>query len=188
MVRKSFLTMLGLIAAGVCATGGAQPSHDAQQSTQREENVVVRTPPLMAREHEELHEQLAAAIASGGRTGDAAREVEERLAPHFQEENRYALPPLGLLPHLVDEQVTEEMRPAIEMGRHVEQNLSRYLEEHRNIRTAVDALETAARAEGKADAMRFAAELRLHAQQEEELFYPTAVLIGRYVEQQLGSR
>jgi len=142
----------------------------------------------MAREHKELHEHLEAVAASGGKTGEAAVRLEQALAPHFQEENRFALPPLGLLPSLVDGRATEDMRPAIEMGRHVEKNLSRYLEEHRSIKRAAVELEAAAEAEGKADARRFAAELRLHAQQEEQLFYPTAILIGRYLEQQLGGR
>ena len=189
MFSESLLTLLGLMGASAWTPVGSQPAHEEQRSAQTthpEENAMVRIPALMAREHEELHEHLAAAAASGGRTGEAAARLEQALAPHFQEENRFALPPLGLLPHLVEGHATEDMRPAIGMGQHVEKNLSRYLQEHRNIKRAAEELEAAAEAEGKADAVRFAAELRLHAQQEEELFYPTAILIGRYVEQQLG--
>ena len=70
---------------------------------------MLRIPALMAREHEELHADLAAAAASGGSTGAAAARVEQVLAPHFDEENRFALPPLGLLPHLVDGQVVNRI-------------------------------------------------------------------------------
>ena len=147
----------------------------------------MKIPEGMAREHEHLHEQLAAAIAAGGRTGEAARKVEQHLAPHFEEENRFALPPLGLLPRLAEEGATEDMRPAIELARHVEQNLDRFLEEHAEIGRALDVLEAAANAEGKSEAVRFAAELRVHARAEEELFYPTTVLIGRYLQRELGN-
>jgi hypothetical protein len=48
-------------------------------------------------EHKELHEQLKKAIDSGGKTGDAAKAVAELLHPHFEKEEEYAMPPLGLL-------------------------------------------------------------------------------------------
>jgi len=148
----------------------------------------MKIPEDMAREHEHLHEQLAAAIAAGGKTGEAACKVEERLAAHFEEENRFALPPLGLLPRLAKEGATEDMRPAIELARHVEKNLDRLLEEHAGIREALDTLEAMADAEGKVEAARFAAELRMHARAEEQLFYPTTVLIGRYLQRELNIR
>ena len=148
----------------------------------------MKIPEDMAREHAHLHEQLEAAIAAGGRTGEAAREVENRLAPHFEEENNYALPPLGLLRRLAEQGASEDMRPAIELARHVERNFARFLEEHAAIVTALDALEAAANAEGKPEAARFAAELRAHARAEEDVFYPTTVLIGRYLERELGPR
>ena len=147
--------------------------------------MLVHVPPLMAEEHEELHAKLAGLVGAAGETGAAARKVEEALAPHFAEENRYALPPLGLLPALAKGGATEEMRPAVELSRHVEQNLDRYIEEHRTVVAALGELEAAAKAEGNSAALDFAAELRRHAEQEEELFYPTAILIGRYLEQGL---
>jgi bacterioferritin (cytochrome b1) len=40
---------------------------------------------------QELHEQLKEAIASGGKTGDAAKDVAELLHPHFEKEEEYAI-------------------------------------------------------------------------------------------------
>ena len=189
--RRSVLILsaVGLTAAGLASVAGAQPAHEpGRDAAQSSEDAPMKIPKGMAREHEHLHEQLAAATAAGGRTAEAARDVERHLAPHFEEENRYALPPLGLLPRLAKEGASEDMRPAIELARHVEQNFDRLLEEHAAIGRALDALEAAANAEGKPEAARFAAELRMHAQAEEELFYPTTVLIGRYLERELGTR
>lgn len=51
-------------------------------------------PQPIAAEHEELYARTEAA---GGAVGEAATAVMEALAPHFQKEEEYALPQLGLL-------------------------------------------------------------------------------------------
>ena len=48
-------------------------------------------------EHEELHTELRRATNAGGRTGEAAKAVAKLMHPHFVKEEKYALPPLGLL-------------------------------------------------------------------------------------------
>jgi hypothetical protein len=185
---------LSALVVGTCgvwasaSAQGADAEHRAGANQERAANGVIRIPSIMATEHEMLHAELAELAALGGKTGAAARKVEEALAPHFEEENRYALPPLGLLPALAKGGATEDMRPAIELARHVEQNLDRFVEEHRNITNALDGLEAAGRAESKAEALDFAAELRTHAAEEEQVLYPTTILIGRYLEQNLGKQ
>lgn len=152
------------------------------------EDTAVRTPPSMALEHEEIHERLAELIAAGGRTGAAARNVEAQLAPHFKEENRFALPPLGLLQQLAREGGSEQMRPAIAMARHVEENLGRFIEEHAAITRALGELEAAGKAEGNSEALQFSEALRAHAQTEEEVFYPMTIVIGRYLQRELDGQ
>ncbi len=46
---------------------------------------------------------------------------------------------------------------------------------------ALDKLKAAARTEGHAEYAEFAEKLKLHAHTEEEVSYPTAILIGEYV-------
>jgi hypothetical protein len=46
----------------------------------------------------------------------------------------------------------------------------------------------AARTENKPDVVHFAEKLMLHAQTEEQVAYPTALLIGRYVKTKLAAR
>lgn len=186
LVAVSAAVLALVLGTAAEAQGAREPrAHDRQQ-THEDPAMLIQVPPLMAEEHEELHTKLEALLGAGGKTGQAAHEVEEALAPHFEEENRYALPPLGLLPALARDPATEQMRPAIELARHVAQNLDRYAEEHREIVAALSELEAAGKAEGNADAVQFAAELRRHAEQEEELIYPTTILIGRYLERELG--
>lgn len=149
-------------------------------------NDLMRIPQPMATEHEALHERLREALSAGGKTGAAAMEVEKLLAPHFEEENQIALPPLGVLRQLATEGASEEMRPAIAMAQQVEAHLDRFLAEHEAIKEALDQMEAAAEAESKHAQIEFARDLRLHAQEEEEVLYPATIVIGRYLQKELG--
>jgi hemerythrin superfamily protein len=60
------------------------------------------------------------------------------------------------------------------------------LAEHKDIMAALSNLIDAARAENKLEAAQFTEKLMIHAEAEEEVFYPTALLIGRYVKSKLG--
>ena len=57
-------------------------------------------PESLELEHEELHRQLVDAVKEGGKVGEAAKAVADVLHPHFEKEEEYALPPLGLLSSL----------------------------------------------------------------------------------------
>jgi hypothetical protein len=132
-------------------------------------------------EHQELHEELAAASNLPGRTGAAARRVATLLQPHFASEEEYALPPLGLLPALASAGAPAGARDVIAMSDKLKANLPRMLEEHKAIVRALDDLVAAAKDENHPDAMDFAGKLTLHAQTEEQVLYPAAILVGEYV-------
>ena len=55
------------------------------------------------------------------------------------------------------------------------------LAEHQSIVAALDKLSAAAKEAGKLEYVEFAEDLKLHAQTEEEVTYPAAILIGEYV-------
>lgn len=137
-------------------------------------------------EHEELHADLEKAIASGGETGAAAMEVAEALHAHFESEEKYALPPLGLLPVLAEGRISSEMARVLEMTDTLKAELPRMLDEHRVIVDALQKLIKAASQEKKTEHIHFAEKLMLHARNEEEVLYPTAILIGEYVRLMLG--
>jgi len=61
------------------------------------------------------------------------------------------------------------------------------LKEHTAIRAATARLEQVAREERDAPATRLAERLALHAQSEEQLFYPAAVLVGEIVRARSGA-
>ena len=63
--------------------------------------------------------------------------------------------------------------------------LPEMLEEHKAVVATLKTLITAAEADNKPEHARFAEKLILHAQTEEEVLYPAAILIGEYVKLRL---
>lgn len=148
----------------------------------------MQTPPSLAAEHRELHQVLARASKEGGELGRAAEELEKALAPHFKREEEIATPPLGLLPKLARENATAEMRAVLPMTDALERELPQMMREHAAIRQAVTRFRAAASKAGREEYVRFSDELAAHAQQEEEILYPAAILVGRYVKRTAPER
>ena len=144
-----------------------------------------KIPHAMQVEHEELHHDLTKAIESGGKTGVAAKEVADALHIHFESEEKYALPPLCLLPALAEGKITPEMAEVFKMTDMLKAELPHMLGEHQAIVAALKRMIEAARQEGKIEPIHFAEKLMLHAQNEEEVSYPTAVLVGEYLKLKL---
>jgi len=132
-------------------------------------------------EHQELHEELLKGTKEPGDVGEAAKAVAELLHPHFVKEEEYALPPLGLLASLAQGKVTPEMASAIPMADKLKAELAHMLQEHRSIVAALETLAEAATKAGKSQYARFAEKLKLHAQTEEQVLYPAAILVGEYL-------
>ncbi len=137
-------------------------------------------------EHEELHEQLRAATKESGSLGEAAKAVAKLMHPHFVKEEEYALPPLGLLPLLVKGKVTSDMADGLSMTDKLKSELDEMLAEHKEIVAALKTLAEVANRENKPQYAEFADKLILHAQTEEEVSYPTAILIGEYLKLKLN--
>jgi hypothetical protein len=139
-------------------------------------------------EHEELHEMLRKATKEPGDIGDSAKAVAEIMHPHFLKEEEYALPPLGLLSDLAQGKIVPEMEEVLVLTDKLKADLNHMLAEHKSIVAALEKLSAAAKEAGKMEYAKFAEALMLHAQTEEEVSYPTAILIGEYVREKLRSR
>jgi hypothetical protein len=147
-------------------------------------------PPAIKIEHEHLHHQLETALASGGKTGAAAREVAGVLLPHFAEEEAYAMPPLGLLEPLANKQPIDsaQSKQAIQMAERLRREYSKMLKEHESVIAALRKLASAAKEENQPEHAAFAEALILHAQNEEQVLYPAALLVGEYLKLQQNVR
>lgn len=136
--------------------------------------------------HRELRESLLEAERNGGQTGEAATAVMKVLFPHMLLEEEYAMPPLRLLRRLARGEVTPDMERILTKTETMKAELPRMLEEHKLIVAALRQFIRAATAEQHSEYAQFASKLIAHAQQEEEVLYPAAILVGEYVKLRLG--
>lgn len=144
-------------------------------------------PDVLKREHVELFLRLEAAAAEGGPVGDAAQALVDLLHGHLKREEEVAFPLLGLLPHLVDGMVGEEMSAAIPVVDRLRVELRRLREEHVAIVAAVERLAEAERRErGVGEYGQLAHQILEHARLEEAILYPAALIVGEYVRVKLA--
>ena len=148
--------------------------------------MALTSPPSLKHEHEELHAELVSATKAGGKTGPAAQAVARALHPHFVKEEEYALPPLGLLTMLADGKLPPDRDAVITMTERLKKDLGHMLHEHKVIVIELHKLMEAAKSENKPEYVHFAEKLNLHAQTEEEVLYPAAILIGEYLKLKRG--
>jgi hypothetical protein len=169
--------MLAMVLAPAAAM--AQPRHDEPKTGPGG----LATPTSIRHEHQEIHEALVRATREPGELGVAAKALRDTLDPHFRREEQIATPPLALLERLARGPVTADMRAVLPMTQALERELPQMLAEHRRIGAARVRFEAAARKAGKAEYVRLSETLAAHALQEEQVLYPAAILVGRYVGQ-----
>lgn len=183
------MTSLGLFSVGLAtvlgAGVGAMAANHQHDDAGQHRATTFDIPESVKAEHEELHGELSAAAKAPGRTGEAARHVAELLHPHFVSEEQFALPPLALLRPLADGRVAPEMRDAIVLTDRLKAEMPRMLDEHKAIVIALEELGRAAKAERHPEISRFVEKLTLHAQHEEQVLYPAAILVGEYLKLKL---
>lgn len=145
----------------------------------------MKIPDSLRLEHEQLHAKLAEASHLPGRVGEAARTVAKIMHPHFLREDEYAIPPLGLLARLAKGHLTPDMAEVLPLVARLKEEMPLMIEEHRAIIGALIQLGNAATEAGLREWAEFADDLRHHAQMEEEVLYPAAILVGEYVKHSL---
>jgi hypothetical protein len=161
-------------AGGLAATGGVD---DDEEGT--------AIPASLSVEHRELRATLDATTKLPGTTGMAAFRVAELMHEHFTREEEFAMPPLGLLRPLAEGAgVPRTAAAAIAMSDRLKADWPIMLSEHKSIREALAVLAVEARVENRPEVLRFVDTLTLHAQQEEEILYPAAILVGEYLKLQ----
>jgi hypothetical protein len=161
------IALVAVVAAGI------RPSAPAPQKLQ--------PPASIQTEHHEIHEALVALTKADGPVGSAAKDLAATLHPHFVREEEIALPPLGMLAPLAAGRTPDGMKEAAAMAETLKNEMPRMLEEHKAIRAATERLARVSKEERHAAGQAFAATLALHAQTEEEVLYPAAILVGELI-------
>jgi hypothetical protein len=139
-------------------------------------------PVSLSIEHRELHTTLDGFTKLPGTTGMAAFRVAELMHEHFRSEEEFAMAPLTLLRPLAEgADVSGSAAAAIAMSDRLTADWPKMLHEHKAIREALAVLGVEARVESRTEVLQFVEKLKLHAQQEEEILYPAAILVGEYL-------
>lgn len=138
--------------------------------------------------HEELNKKLKEFIKLGDKTGEAAKRVEKLLHAHFARQEKYMLPPLGLLQSLAEGKLPEKMRAIVEDSDEVKEELPKRISEHQQIIPALRKLEEIAEKEKHPTVKPFVEVLILYGVMEEEVMFPAAVLVGEFLKLNSESR
>jgi hypothetical protein len=93
---------------------------------------------------------------------------------------------LALLVALSQDKFEAGMADVLQMTDRLKPELTTMLAEHKEIVAALARLVDAAKAEDKSSIVHFAGKLMLHAETEEQVLYPAAVLVGEMVKWKLA--
>ena len=157
------------------------------QCRHKEENIITqfpgkpKVPSSIKIEHEYLLEKIYKITLFNDSTGRAAVKLSDLMQHHFKEEEDFVLPQLGLLPLLASGKLPEQSKDVLQLCEKLKSQLSHLSVEHQLINAFMDELMQAAANENHPETIELEQELQKHAKTEEEVFFPTAILIGEYL-------
>ena len=137
-------------------------------------------------EHEELHAEIGQSNPDGGQNRRSGSHCRGASPSAFCERGSVCPATAELIILISRGEVTPEMRDILPMTDRLQTELPQMLAEHKAIVAALHHLVDAAKRENQMAYARFAEKLMLHAEMEEEVLYPTAILIGEYLKLKLN--
>jgi len=146
-------------------------------------NGKLTVPNALRRGHEEARAELVRATMEGGRIAKAGKRVAQLCLPHFEHEEKSVFPVLALLPELERGNVRAEMMEVMPLISDFRAKHDALNDHHQSILAAIEALLQAAHKEKNREFAEFAYNMRIHERVEDEVIYPTVVLIGKYLQE-----
>lgn len=140
----------------------------------------IKTPKAITHGHANLCSELNDIINKYFNLEKQTHQLNEIMIKHFNKEEKYGLPPLGLLLTLsegnweLDEGLVFEMSEALKL------HVAELKEEHENISKNILELKTIAEKENYIDLKKFINDLEIHMELEDQVLYPASNLIGNY--------
>ena len=147
---------------------------------------IFRMPEALRLGHDQVRAELVRATTTPGRIGEAAGRVAGLCLPHFEREEELVFPVFGLLPELASGKMRPEMAEVLPLVSAFSAWHDALSKQHQAIASSIHALLLAAHKEKNREIAEYAYCLRVHERLEEDVIYPTVLLIGRYVQARLG--
>jgi hemerythrin len=110
-----------------------------------------------------------------------AVKLYEVMKYHFSEEEQYVFPPLGILPVLAEGNIPKEGDMIISLTMRFKSNSAKILAEHQMIKTLIEEYKLRSKTQNDIGFDEFERELAEHAQVEEEIYFPAAIVVGDYL-------
>jgi hypothetical protein len=140
------------------------------------------TPSAIREEHEEIMSELRSASKLENGTGLAVRELLKILEPHFQKEERLAMPILGTLSEFASGDQTISLAMVLGATREMRSEYNEMLAEHKQLHPYIEHVKGAAECDENEKVAHLMEGLAHHAKMEEEVLYPAALLATRMAE------
>jgi hypothetical protein len=150
-------------------------------------NGELNVPSALLRDHDEARTVFVRATMAGGRIATAARRVAQLCLSHFEHEENSVFPVLALLPYLRQGNLRPEMMEVMPLITAFRAKQALVDDHHQLIGSAIENLLQAARKEKNREIAQLAYKLSLHERIEDEVIFPTVVLIGKYLQEKLAS-
>lgn len=141
----------------------------------------LKVPNALIHGHQNLIEEMERVIAIGGRIAEKAKILKNVMIVHFKKEEDYALPPLGLLLSLTEGSWQVNAEEAIKMADNLQSRLEEMTQDHLKIVNILNELKLIVEEEKNIVAKYFIKDLMLHIELEDEVLYPTTILVGNYL-------
>ncbi len=139
---------------------------------------MLTTPKSLEEEHEEIMQSLRRSANLPDRTGKAVKDLLKTLEPHFEKEERVAMPVLGALTQLVSGDKFANLREIAESQGALLQEYENMFQEHAILKRLIEQAEAEAKEEKHDQVADMLGALAHHARVEEEVLYPAALLAG----------
>lgn len=147
---------------------------------------IYRIPEALRLGHDEVRAELVRATAVPGPVGEAALRVADLCLPHMEREEESVFPIFGLLHDLAEGEVRPEMADVLPVISAFSDRREALGDEHHSMASAVHGLLLAAYKEDDREIIEFAYNLRMHERLEEQVIFPTVLLIRNYLQERLG--
>ena len=145
-----------------------------------------RAPKSLQLSHDEVRAGFVRATMGGGPIAAAAKRLAKISLPHFDGEEKFVFPVLGLLPDLKNGFVQQEMADLLPLIADFRTRFDSLEKQHESIRSAIENLLEASHRSNNREVAKFAYNLRIHERIEDEVIFPAVMLIGNYLRERLA--
>jgi hypothetical protein len=165
--------MASLLIIGMATAGNA-----ADQTS-------LQVPQSVRLQHDQIVSRLMTYTKHEAPVGAAATKALATLNAHYEKEEKFVLPPLGLLPRIANGEISKDMAPAIAMALRTQAALPELQNDHIQITSLMNELIEAGNKSHNDELVRLATRIAAQSLNHIEVLIPASIMVGNYLRQRL---